>query len=609
MPKLTSIQKKYVLCFALLLVVGESLQLLSSDITHLWDAPTFFYPCLIIGWGITVGRRITHKRLRHLMNYLIVMMVMLFVVRLCKYAVFGNMAAVNRAVYYISIDIELVIAGGALLISYLIGTAENEKLDPFCMAVIFTNIGMMLLVSTNELHRMLYTFKNFDDGDYETQYGVLYYIVMALVFVQLLASAVIMIRKCSISAIRKYWYIPVLPMMIGLVLLAIYYISGGSPDISGVKIYNYQEVFCGAIAMMFECGIKIGMIPSCSGYEGMFRRSHINAAVVDKDNEYRYQSLNYDSDIDRENIRISEKAISGGKVIWMENLETIYGLNGMLSDAVEIVEAENTLIEKENAAKEESSRYEAQNRLYNSIAYFSNSKLRSIDKELFAKYDSEEEFKRHLSKSLVIGSYIKRRSNLTILAAENSSICLDELLLSINESMSYMRLYGINCMVHTTGDGIREKMLPSDLIISLYDVFQEVTEAVMDHANNIMVNVRNGGKVTFKMSADADMPDAAIRCRDTVDRVIGADSLSLAVDNTDRAIDTDDNQLYKNDPAEENDIAAGRTNIDVNEIAADRSNRDINNIIAVLFRKIDISEEDGIVTILLEAECSEEVTV
>ena len=98
MPKLTSIQKKYIICFALLLVVGESLQLLSSDITHLWDAPTFFYPCLIIGWGITVGRRITHKRLRHLMNYLIVMMVLLFVVRLCKYAIFGNMAAVNRAV-------------------------------------------------------------------------------------------------------------------------------------------------------------------------------------------------------------------------------------------------------------------------------------------------------------------------------------------------------------------------------------------------------------------------------------------------------------------------------------------------------------------------------
>jgi hypothetical protein len=157
---------------------------------------------------------------------------------------------------------------------------------------------------------------------------------MVFIFIQLLASAVIMIRKCSISAIRKYWYLPVLPMMIGLVLLAIYYISGGSPDINGVKIYNYQEVFCGAIAMMFECGIKIGMIPSCSGYEGMFRRSHINAAVVDKDKEYRYQSLNYDSDIDRESIRISEKEISGGKVIWMENLETIYRLNGMLSDAV-----------------------------------------------------------------------------------------------------------------------------------------------------------------------------------------------------------------------------------------------------------------------------------
>ncbi|HCA21564.1 MAG TPA: hypothetical protein DEO87_04190 [Lachnospiraceae bacterium] len=585
MPKLTSIQKKYIICFALLLVVGESLQLLSSDITHLWDAPTFFYPCLIIGWGITVGRRITHKRLRHLMNYLIVMMVMLFIVRLCKYAVFGNMATVNRAVYYISIDIELFIAGGALLISYLIGTAENEKLDTFCKAVIFINIIMMLIVSTNELHKQLYTFSNYENGDYETEYEVLYYVVMVFIFIQLLASAVIMIRKCSISAIRKYWYLPVLPMMIGLVLLAIYYISGGAPDINGVKLYNYQEVFCGAIAMMFECGIKIGMIPSCSGYEGMFRRSHINAAVVDKDKEYRYQSLNYDSDIDRESIRISEKEISGGKVIWMENLETIYRLNGMLSDAVEIIEAENTLIEKENSAKEESSRYEAQNRLYNSIAYFSNSKLRKIDKELFAEYDSEEEFKKHLSKSLVIGSYIKRRSNLTILAAENSSICLDELLLSINESMSYLRLYGINCIVHTAGEDIREKLLPSELIIRLYDIFQEAAEAVMDHAKNIMLNVRNGGKITFKMSADADSPDAIDRCRNKISGIISADGIASYDHQESAAIDAD---------RDRNEISSGQ-DVDKNSITG-------------LFRKTDISGEDGIVTILLEAECSEEVT-
>lgn len=585
MPKLTSIQKKYIICFALLLVVGESLQLLSSDITHLWDAPTFFYPCLIIGWGITVGRRITHKRLRHLMNYLIVMMVMLFIVRLCKYAVFGNMATVNRAVYYISIDIELFIAGGALLISYLIGTAENEKLDTFCKAVIFINIIMMLIVSTNELHKLLYTFSNYENGDYETEYEVLYYVVMVFIFIQLLASAVIMIRKCSISAIRKYWYLPVLPMMIGLVLLAIYYISGGAPDINGVKLYNYQEVFCGAIAMMFECGIKIGMIPSCSGYEGMFRRSHINAAVVDKDKEYRYQSLNYDSDIDRESIRISEKEISGGKVIWMENLETIYRLNGMLSDAVEIIEAENTLIEKENSAKEESSRYEAQNRLYNSIAYFSNSKLRKIDKELFAEYDSEEEFKKHLSKSLVIGSYIKRRSNLTILAAENSSICLNELLLSINESMSYLRLYGINCIVHTAGEDIREKLLPSELIIRLYDIFQEAAEAVMDHAKNIMLNVRNGGKITFKMSVDADSPDAIDRCRNKISGIISADGIASYDYQESAAIDAD---------RDRNEISSGQ-DVDKNSITG-------------LFRKTDISEEDGIVTILLEAECSEEVT-
>ena len=114
---------------------------------------------------------------------------------------------------------------------------------------------------------------------------------------------------------------------------------------------------------------------------------------------------------------------------------------------------------------------------------------------------------------------------------------------------------------------------------------QEAVETVMDHAKNIMLNVRNGGKITFKMSADADSPDAIDRCRNKISGIISADGIASYDHQESAAIDAD---------RDRNEISSGQ-DVDKNSITG-------------LFRKTDISEEDGIVTILLEAKCSEEVT-
>ncbi|MBQ6231300.1 MAG: hypothetical protein IJJ74_09340 [Eubacterium sp.] len=504
MPYLSKVQKKYIIAFSILILATAAINIMTWDIPFFRDIASIFYAFILMGWGITVGRRITHIRMRRLLNFEVTMMAMLFVARICKYTVFWGVPAVFRASYYIYIDIELTVASGALILALLIGTAGNDKPSKVVWAVFITNVILMIFVSTNELHWKLYRFKNYHEGLYETEYGWLYYVAAIMGIAQLLGATIVITRKCSISAVRKYWYIPLVPQLLGFALILIYYFSGGAPMLFGIKMYNFQEVFCLTVAAMLETGIKIGMIPSCSGYAGMFRRSHINAAIVDKNGEYRYHSLNYGSEYDTEYVRINEKQISGGKVIWTENLETISSLNEILADTVDIIESENTLIEKENAAKEERSRYETMNSLYNSIADFSSSRLRTIDEELSKDQDDEEAFKKHLARSLVLGSYIKRRSNLTIIAAEGKGICLDELLLSINESMTYIRLCDINCRLNTTGKDIREKVLPAEEVIGLYDKFQEFVEGVLDRTRNIMVNIRENGKTLFKVSADTE---------------------------------------------------------------------------------------------------------
>ena len=513
MPYLSRVQKKYIISFTALILFTFVINIVTWDLPFCRDLSTFLYPFIIMGWGITVGRRITHRKMRWLLNFEITMMVFLFAARICKYTVFSGVPVVFRASYYIYIDFEIIIASGALILALLIGTSEDEKLSRVSWAVIIFNAIFLVFVSTNELHWKLYTFKNYSDGQYDTEYGWLYYVAAALGMLQLLGAMAVITKKCSISAVRKYWYFPVVPLVAGFTLMIIYYLSGGTPGLFGMKFYNFQEVFCLTVAAMLETGIKIGMIPSCSGYDSMFRRSHINAAIIDKNGEYRYHSLNYGSEYNMEYMRISEKEISGGKVIWESNLESIISLNEILADTVDIIESENTLIEKENAAKEESSRYETMNSLYNSVADFADSRMRKIDELLSTDGGDEEAFKKNLAKSLVLGSYIKRRSNLTILAAEGKGICLDELLLSINESMTYIRLCGINCRVNATGEGIREKVLQAEVIIGFYDIFQETVESVLEQAKNIMVNIRDGSKTVFKISVDDDTQEAQSNLR------------------------------------------------------------------------------------------------
>ncbi|MCR5148224.1 MAG: hypothetical protein K6C35_04560 [Eubacterium sp.] len=481
---------------------------------------SFLYIMIIMAWGLTVERRITNRRIRRLMYAEIFSMGFFFVIRICKYVIFYQ-SVIVKTFYSFYAGAELLIYEAALLVTLQIGRNEAEGYKKFDKLIILINAVLIILALTNNLHEMVYRFGSFDKDDYKTDYGWLYFVIIVFMGVEILTSLIIMIRKCTFSAIRKYWYMPVLPMAAGTILLVIYLVCGGAPEIYGYKIYNIHEVICGSVGIMLETGIKMGLIPSCSGYGAMFRRSHINAAIIDKDGEYKICSLNYDSIPDYKYARVREKDISGGRIKWMENLKAIYRLNSLLSDALEIVETENTLIEKENAAKEERSRYEAQNRLYNSISRDLEPEFHFIDEEISREYASEAEFRKHLSKCLIIGAYIKRRANLTLISAENDRIHIEELILSINECLSYIRFYGIKCRLNTSVSGAEDIRIPAEMVLKCFDLMEEAVEGLLDRTRNLLISIRTNDPPTFKITMDAEGADAKKICRRAVRDIIG----------------------------------------------------------------------------------------
>ena len=151
-----------------------------------------------------------------------------------------------------------------------------------------------------------------------------------------------------------------------------------------------------------------GLKPSNSEYTALFRLSHIGAEISDNDGTPLYRSLNY---LQGNNIRRHQMAISGGSVVWTEDMSVICRLNENIQNALDDINEENELIRQENAIREERIRYETQNRLYDSIARRVHTQAETIQTLLCSDGKSEETFQDDLRLAAVMGAYVKRVGN------------------------------------------------------------------------------------------------------------------------------------------------------------------------------------------------------
>ena len=62
---------------------------------------SFLYSFIIIAWGASVAQRIVHKRIRRHIAMIAVSLLMLFIVRICRWMLFLHSALADRYTYYL----------------------------------------------------------------------------------------------------------------------------------------------------------------------------------------------------------------------------------------------------------------------------------------------------------------------------------------------------------------------------------------------------------------------------------------------------------------------------------------------------------------------------
>ena len=478
------------------------------------------YIFLFAVWGILLVRRIIQVQLRRYMIGIACSMVFWFLLRTLKYhfipaETLPDAVRVTWYAYYISM---LILPTLSLLAAVSLGKPEQYR-TPLPLRLLWIPTALLVLtVLTNDLHQTVFSFPAefpvWTDKHYN--YGIMYWVVMVWIAVSMLLAFGIILRKCRIPRNKIFLWLPLIPFLL-MFIYVILYITAHSviAPFAGDMI----AVYCVLIALIFESCIQCGLIPSNSHYTELFMASTVGVQITDRNLRVCYTAENVkpvqkqileqaksEAVILDDGIRLCAEPISGGYVYWQEDISALLAVLDELSGTKEELKTYGGLLEEENKQKRRRKKLDEQKRLFEMVQEAIKphiALLTSITKALEAA-DTESDAKRAMGKLAVIGAYLKRRSNLIMLAEKSGQIPAEELHLCLMESISNLRPYGVSCALRFD----LSEELPFHTAGTLFDFYEAVIELSLDTLTDMTAFAAGsaaGLHFTMILSCNTDM--------------------------------------------------------------------------------------------------------
>ncbi len=456
-----------------------------------------FCGTLTLLWALSVQKRITDFRLRRLMLEIAACILLYFILQIMRYRLFDGNVTAKRYLWYAyyipMVSISLLSFPLALYIHW-----PKEKPLPAAFGLLVAVGALLTLgVLTNDLHFWAFRFPSgMGNGDGQTQREWLYYLFMIFVLSVFILSYSIVLKKCRKYVGRGLRHLPLLPVFAQL-LYAILYIFDTDPRIGSIHLWNLGEMFGICTIGFLETCIQTGMIPANQDYEKLFSETRLPAVILDANREPDYRTAGAQVPLpESEDIQVMRHPISGGSIEWTVDMRQVQGLNQQLEDAAQQMEARNAYLQEETRIKQEKAELETRNRLYDNISRIVQPQFAEIDELL----NSREGLEQKLPRIAVLNAYVKRRSNMELLAS-TGLLPQGELAAAVTESLEYMQLCGVHAAVSSFGTGA----FPAEMVIAAYEHFESIVEESLETLSHMNVTVRAEKKdLILRMLLKAD---------------------------------------------------------------------------------------------------------
>ena len=524
MNRLNYVNKKTVSVFAVLFLTGIVFTMIPVHGLRPHHIATFSYMVMIMMWSVTIQTRVTDRQIRRRILIACFFMVLLFVLRMCKYSYFPDMIMARLYIWYAySVPLTFIPLFFFLAALYVEPIGNRKTLQKIENALILINAVFAVVTMTNELHSFVYKITVYPDKEYSHEW--FYYLLLLWRIALAMATIYILFKKCSITAARRKWYIPAVFIALSSALLIWYLINGGAPKIGTHKLFQFHEALCIPYMMAFESMILIGMIPANSGYRILFDHLSMGAAVYDSEDRQIMASRNWKEDEEDEDHRVCREQIQGGCVRWLQDLSTVNEINRSIETVKENLEDENELIRQENEIRSERIRVETRNRLYNRIAEAVRTRavrvdelLSEIRKKEASPAGEEEEERDRIIYAMIMSAYIKRMGNLILLTDTGAPVSTEELALAVSESLEYLKLKGSMIQIYREAS----MDLPPGFVLLAYELFEETIEDIWLRINTVTVSLAHSDGFEFLITLDEPAEAISSTWKDKELRAAGA---------------------------------------------------------------------------------------
>lgn len=482
--------------------------LTSSADNYIENFDVIIFSGLIIGWGVSVAYRIVQKNIRICLVISAALMLLWMALRAIKYNSPADINTYGRYLWY-SYYIAMVFLPLMMFFAMLnIGKPENTNNRKYLL--IIPAAVLVLLVMTNDFHQLAFVFEpDFHNWNKQYSYGPVYYVIAVWIFILVLSSIVLSINRCRISATRKKLWIPIVIILVAIIYTLWNNLNHGY---SGLRIYNDSR----GVLLCLNCSMgKPYSDRSCAvkyGLRRFFNASNLNTLIFDNEGNVKYRSKNAtnvskdvvlqngNSVVIDENIILKKHNIKGGKAVWTEDISAINQINRELSEVKEQISEYNVILKSEAELKKRRAAVTEQNKLYDSITEFIRPQLCDLENILKNIENNRGDISVNYAGACVVNVYIKRISNLLIMAKSKKMLNAFELENSIRELAEYISVYGISCSFFSNVSG----EISAEKTIALFKFIGIFIRHIMNCTDALLFNLKVHDRfIDLKINCDS----------------------------------------------------------------------------------------------------------
>ena len=482
----------------------------SPAVSHLRSA---IYVFLFSVWCYSLWIRIVQTQARRYLLAISVLMVLWILLRSIKYSIENT--DVERWLWYFYYFPMLFIPMLSVFVSRSLGKGEDFRLPRWTKILYVPTLLLLLLVLTNDLHQQVFSFPSGVLSDREYRYEVGYFFVMGWEALCAGVALLSMVRNCRIPRGRNVCWLPLVPLALSLAYACAYvkkvywvWVLAGDMTVSQCLIF----------ASILECCIQCGLIPSNLGYDELFEATSLPVQITDQAFCSQYVSVAMQETLPPNELRqmrqdtihlgddtlLKRHKLRRGWVFWKEDISALNQIREELELTRDELRDTGDVLAAENAQHARWLKLTEENRLYDMMESQTARQIAML-RDLLAelrKTEDPDRARHLLGQVIIIGTYVKRRSNLIFVGVQRGAISAQELRLCLNESSENISVYGADCKTIVKGEG----QLTVEQATQVYDLFEAVVETGLESLRALLISIEVGKQVEVALCAAAAEP-------------------------------------------------------------------------------------------------------